>query len=74
MTSPTKPDTLRDTMQALETDYLVIGAGATGLAFADTLLQQSDAHITFVDQHAQPGGGLPRDRCAALARPGRRTC
>lgn len=56
MAGTTKPDNPRDTMQALETDYLVIGAGATGLAFADTLLQQSDAHITFVDQHAQPGG------------------
>ncbi len=43
-------------MAVLETDYLVIGAGATGLAFADTLLQQSDAHITLVDLHAQPGG------------------
>lgn len=43
-------------MPTLETDYLVIGAGATGLAFADTLLQESDAHITLVDKHAQPGG------------------
>jgi hypothetical protein len=41
---------------ALETDYLIIGAGACGLAFADTLLQESSAHITLVDQHAQPGG------------------
>ncbi len=39
-----------------DTDYLIIGAGATGLAFADTLLSQSDAHITLVDKHAQPGG------------------
>ena len=43
-------------MARLETDYLVIGAGATGLAFADTLLQQGDAHITLVDLHAKPGG------------------
>jgi len=40
----------------LETDYLIIGAGATGLAFADTLLQQGDAHMTLVDLHAKPGG------------------
>jgi hypothetical protein len=39
-----------------DTDYLIIGAGATGLSFADTLLAQSDAHITIVDKHAQPGG------------------
>lgn len=43
-------------MALLETDYLIIGAGATGLAFADTLLQESDAHITLVDLHGQPGG------------------
>jgi hypothetical protein len=40
----------------LETDYLIVGAGAAGLAFADTLLQRTDAHITLVDKHAQPGG------------------
>ena len=43
-------------MQQLETDYLVIGSGATGMAFADTLVQESDAHITIVDRHAKPGG------------------
>lgn len=43
--------------QQIETDYLVIGAGATGLAFADTLIAQSpDAHVTLVDRHGQPGG------------------
>ena len=40
----------------LETDYLVIGAGAAGLAFADTLLDHSSAHITLVDRRGQPGG------------------
>ena len=43
-------------MQHIETDYLVIGSGASGLAFADTLVQESEAHITFVDRHAKPGG------------------
>jgi hypothetical protein len=43
-------------MAHLDTDYLIIGAGATGLSFADSLLQESDAHITIVDKHAQPGG------------------
>lgn len=42
--------------QLFETDYLIVGAGATGLSFADTLLKESDAHITIVDKHAQPGG------------------
>jgi hypothetical protein len=43
-------------MRRAETDYLIIGAGATGLAFADTLLTETDAHITLVDRHGKPGG------------------
>ena len=44
-------------MPAHETDYLIIGAGAVGLAFADTLLDEDpDCHITLVDKHARPGG------------------
>ncbi len=44
-------------MAELETDYLVIGAGAVGMAFTDTLLDEDpDCHITIVDKHAKPGG------------------
>ncbi|MBT8388037.1 MAG: NAD(P)-binding protein [Altererythrobacter sp.] len=44
-------------MADLETDYLIVGAGAVGLAFADTLIDEDpDCHITFVDKHAKPGG------------------
>ena len=43
-------------MAHIETDYLIIGSGAVGLAFADTLLDETDAHITFVDRHGKPGG------------------
>lgn len=43
-------------MKQIETDYLIIGSGAVGLAFADTLLDETDAHITLVDRHAKPGG------------------
>lgn len=43
-------------MPTIETDYLIIGAGAAGLAFADTLLSESDAHITIVDMRSQVGG------------------
>lgn len=39
-----------------ETDYLVIGSGACGLAFADTLVAETDAHVTVVDRHGLPGG------------------
>jgi hypothetical protein len=44
------------TMAPIETDYLVIGAGAIGMAFVDTLLTDSDAHIVMVDRHHRPGG------------------
>lgn len=44
-------------MSDFSTDYLVVGAGATGLAFADTLVDElPDAHITIVDRGALPGG------------------
>lgn len=40
----------------LETDYLVIGAGATALAFTDELIAHGDAHVTLVDRRDAPGG------------------
>ena len=43
-------------MDSFETDYLIIGSGASGMAFADTLVQETGAHITIVDKHAKPGG------------------
>ena len=43
-------------MQQLDTDYLVIGSGAMGMAFTDVLLTETNARITLVDKHHQPGG------------------
>lgn len=44
-------------MNSQETDYLVIGAGAVGMAFVDTLLDEDpDCHVTMIDKHARPGG------------------
>ncbi len=43
-------------MNTIETDYLIIGSGTAGLAFADTLIAQTDAHVTIVDRHGKPGG------------------
>ena len=41
----------------IETDYLIIGAGAMGMAFADVIFDECpDAQITLVDRRAQPGG------------------
>ena len=40
----------------LEADYLIVGAGAMGMAFADTLVSETDASVVMVDRHAKPGG------------------
>jgi hypothetical protein len=42
--------------EKLESDYLVVGAGAAGMAFTDALLAHSDATITIVDRRHAPGG------------------
>lgn len=42
--------------ETLKADYLVVGAGAMGMAFADTLVSETDATVVIVDRHHQPGG------------------
>ena len=41
---------------AVEADYLVIGAGAMGMAFTDALIDHSDATVTLVDRRDGVGG------------------
>ncbi|MCG5431330.1 NAD(P)-binding protein [Mycobacterium sp. MYCO198283] len=43
-------------MPTLQADYLVIGAGAVGMAFLDTLVTESEATVVVVDRGDQPGG------------------
>ncbi len=43
-------------MTSIETDYLIIGAGAAGMAFADSLIAESDADLVMVDRRHRPGG------------------
>jgi hypothetical protein len=40
----------------IETDYLVVGAGATGMAFVDTLIDESDTDVVMLDRRHRPGG------------------
>ena len=40
----------------IRTDYLLIGAGASGLAFADALVAETDAEVTVIDRRRAPGG------------------
>ena len=43
-------------MRTLDTDYLVVGAGAMGMAFTDALIDHADVHVTVVDRRHGPGG------------------
>lgn len=44
-------------MGELETDYLVVGAGASGMAFVDALVAEDrDAEVVLVDRRHRPGG------------------
>lgn len=43
-------------MQTIEADYLVVGAGAMGMAFIDTLISETEARVVVVDRYHQPGG------------------
>ena len=43
-------------VKKLETDYLIAGSGAMGMAFADILVTESDASIIIVDRYPNPGG------------------
>jgi len=39
-----------------ETDYLVVGAGAMGMAFTDALIDHADVHVTLVDRRYASSG------------------
>ena len=43
-------------METLDADYLVVGAGAMGMAFADALVDHSDARVVIVDRRHGAGG------------------
>ncbi|MEP7088779.1 MAG: pyridine nucleotide-disulfide oxidoreductase [Nocardioidaceae bacterium] len=40
----------------VETDYLVVGSGAVGMAFTDSLVHETDDRLVVVDGHHGPGG------------------
>ena len=44
----------------IEVDYLVVGAGAMGMAFSDSLFNETDATIAIVDRYGKPGGHWTR--------------
>jgi hypothetical protein len=42
--------------RTVDTDYLVLGAGALGMAFTDALVDHADVLVTVVDRRHAPGG------------------
>ena len=42
--------------EILQADYVIVGSGAVGMAFADILVSDSDASIIIIDRYAKPGG------------------
>jgi hypothetical protein len=42
--------------QSIETDYLVVGAGAAAMSFVDTLIEHTDADVVMVERRHRPGG------------------
>lgn len=40
----------------VQTDYLVVGAGAAGMAFVDSLIHNTDAHVVLLDRRHSAGG------------------
>jgi cation diffusion facilitator CzcD-associated flavoprotein CzcO len=44
------------TEHSFEADYVIVGAGAVAMAFADTLLTDTEASIIMLDRRHKPGG------------------
>ena len=40
----------------IEVDYLIVGAGAAGMAFADSLVTETKSTIAILDRQHRPGG------------------
>ncbi|MGZ0190282.1 MAG: NAD(P)-binding protein [Alphaproteobacteria bacterium] len=53
MGSPHEPT---EKSKDIETDYLIVGAGAAGMSFADLMLTKSDADMVLVDSRHAAGG------------------
>ncbi|GJL95406.1 MAG: hypothetical protein DHS20C05_18110 [Hyphococcus sp.] len=47
---------MSEQVKSLEANYLIVGSGAVGMAFADVLLTETDARMIIVDMHHKPGG------------------
>jgi hypothetical protein len=46
----------QDQTVLVQADYLVVGAGATGMAFVDSLIHNADVHVALLDRRHSAGG------------------
>lgn len=53
----------------ISVDYLIVGAGSRGLAFADALLENRTVRVAIIDRHSHPGGMWNRTYDFACAQP-----
>ncbi len=56
MTPPPSRDSMGWMDAASTADYLVVGAGAAGMAFTDALIDHADVRVVLVDRRHGPGG------------------
>ncbi len=58
--------------EAMRADYLVVGAGASGMAFVDALIDHADVNVSVVDRRCAVGGhwldAYPFVACTRLRR------
>ncbi|MDX1437411.1 MAG: NAD(P)-binding protein [Anaerolineales bacterium] len=47
---------VQDLTEMVQADYLVIGAGAAGMAFVDALIHNADVHVVLLDRRHGAGG------------------
>ncbi len=55
-TTPSRGSRSASPDMSVDTDYLVVGAGASGLAFADALVAEADVEVTVIDRRPGVGG------------------
>lgn len=48
--------TIEKKITEIHADYIVIGSGAVGMAFADVILEETDFTVAIIDKHHKPGG------------------
>ena len=51
-----RPACMGRVTRTLDVDYLVVGAGASGMAFTDALIDHADVRVAMVDRRHSVGG------------------